>query len=104
MIAVHAPSEHTVTAVQKAIDEVLGEFVPTGELWRLHVPVRAHVTEILSDRTPLEDRTAAAIVHRIGFVLGQLEGMDPLPHRGVEKLRQCIDELLGGGLPLRPLG
>lgn len=104
MTTVHAPSEHTVTAVRNAIAEVLAEFVPTRDLWRLHVPVRAHVMEILSEKTPQEDRTAAAIVHRIGFVLGQLKGMEPLPHEGAEKLRRRIDDLLGGGLPLRPLG
>jgi len=98
-----APSENVIDAVFDTIEEVLLEYLPKSELWRFHVPVNYHVREVLSEKTAPEQRTGTAITGRVCYITATLTGMNPLPDECVNKLREKIDALLGGGQPLKPL-
>ena len=103
--AVTSASQGTITevlySIQEALSSLAGE-VPEGILWDAAARARDFVRGLLTKK-PQEVRTASAILHQLGFILGRLGAEKPLSEATSEALKHQLDaKLRGEGTPLRP--
>lgn len=103
--AITSASQGTVTEVLYSVQEALGslvKMVSENILWDAAAKARDFVWELLTEK-PQKARTASAILHQLGFILGSLGAEEPLSEATSEELKRQLDaKLHGEGAPLRP--